>query len=33
MALAESHGGSDRDNLSAVALQWQEEAVLDLAVC
>ena len=33
MALAEIHGGSDRDNLSAVAMQWQEEAVLDLAVC
>lgn len=33
MALAEAHGGRDCDNLSAVAMQWQEEAVLDLVVC
>jgi PPM family protein phosphatase len=33
MALAESYGGNDCDNLSAVAMQWQEEAVLDLVVC
>ena len=33
MALAERYGGGDCDNISAVAMQWQEEAVLDLAVC
>jgi len=33
MALAESYGGNDCDNISAMAMQWQEEAVLDLAVC
>jgi serine/threonine protein phosphatase PrpC len=33
MAIAEAHGGQDCDNLSAVAMQWQEEAVLDLVVC
>lgn len=33
MALAESYGGKDGDNLSAVAMQWQEEAVLDFAIC
>jgi serine/threonine protein phosphatase PrpC len=33
MALAEAYGGADCDNVSAVAMQWQEEAVLDLAVC
>jgi serine/threonine protein phosphatase PrpC len=30
--LAEAHGGDDCDNVSAVAMLWQEEAVLDLAV-
>jgi serine/threonine protein phosphatase PrpC len=30
--LAEAHGGSDCDNVSAVAMLWQEEAVLDLAI-
>jgi len=32
MALAEAHGGADCDNVSAVAMLWHEEAVLDLAV-
>jgi hypothetical protein len=32
MALAESYGGDGCDNISAMAMQWQEEAVLDLAV-
>jgi serine/threonine protein phosphatase PrpC len=32
MALAEAHAGADCDNVSAVALRWDEEAVLDLAV-
>jgi serine/threonine protein phosphatase PrpC len=32
MTLAERHAGADCDNISAIALQWQEEAVLDLVV-
>ena len=32
MTLAEAYGGADCDNVSAVAMQWQEEAVLDLVV-